>query len=202
MRGQFAILAFSGGAGECDLSCLPKILFLTVYSTPEGIDLRDESGASCLVHKGALGSDSPVTFPIYRLAHSQSNLELGHNLLRLWEQETCLVWKNIVTASSSHSHGTGEVGHGAFLPTASFGGECLELIRLNWKGSRLLPYKSPPRPVGETWLLWQCLRENWPTGGTLFIGDPAKWPARTDNIWVHFQRFAPQCIRHTVPYVF
>jgi hypothetical protein len=72
-------------------------------------------------------------------------------------------------------------------PKSFFTGNGLELVRKGWKKQRMDSYRKPPQPADETWLLSKCLQDYWPNGGTLFIGDPAKWPERQDNIWVHLR---------------
>ena len=140
---------------------------------------------SCLVHKGALGSKTPVTFPAQRLCSCQDTTELGQKLVELWELETGLDWKSSIALSL---YGCDDITDTGDYPPSFFEGKGLGLIKINWKADKLQHYKRKPQPADETWLLWMCLQEKWPTGGTVFIGIPAQWPSRADNFWVHFQR--------------
>ncbi|KNG80600.1 hypothetical protein ANOM_011551 [Aspergillus nomiae NRRL 13137] len=155
-------------------------------STKDGIDLRDETGKSCLVHRGALNSDDVVTFPARHLPNCQETAELGRQLVRLWEAETDLDWKATAAASDSLQNQVEDEG-GSHIPKGFFAGKGLQLVRLNWSSEKLQPYRKPPQPADETWLLWLCLQESWPLGGIVFIGIPEKWPSRKDNIWTHLQ---------------
>ncbi|KAB8224873.1 hypothetical protein BDV33DRAFT_199157 [Aspergillus novoparasiticus] len=157
-----------------------------IFFTKDGIDLRDETGKSCLVHQGALNSDDVVTFPTRHLPNCQETADLGKQLVTLWETETGLDWRDTTAVSHSLQNQVKDEG-GSELPKGFFAGQGLELIRLNWSSEKLQPYRKPPRPADETWLLWLCLKENWPLGGIVFIGIPEKWPSRKDNIWTHLQ---------------
>ncbi|PIG84911.1 hypothetical protein AARAC_005622 [Aspergillus arachidicola] len=159
-----------------------------IFFTKDGIDLRDETGKSCLVHQGALNSDGVVTFPTRHLPNCQETADLGKQLVTLWETETGLDWRDTTAVSHSLQNQVKDED-GSELPKGFFTGQGLELIRLNWSSEKLQPYRKPPQPADETWLLWLCLKENWPLGGIVFIGIPEKWPSRKDNIWTHLQEF-------------
>ncbi|RAL03017.1 uncharacterized protein BO80DRAFT_471636 [Aspergillus ibericus CBS 121593] len=160
-----------------------------IFFTENGIDLRDEAGSSFLSYAGALGPRNRVTFPVQRLSGSQKTAEQGYKLIDLWQMETGLNWERTISQMVIEAPETLGPPGADPLPRAFFYGEGRELIRPNWSDDRLQPYKEPPQPADETWLLLRCLQEHWPTGGTLFIGDPEKWPARVEsNIWVHFRQ--------------
>ncbi|KAL2809983.1 hypothetical protein BJX63DRAFT_423456 [Aspergillus granulosus] len=159
-----------------------------IFFTEDGIDLRDGEGTSCLVRKESLSSDNKVTFPVNHLPNCQDTTELGSRLVELWEYETGLSWMNTALALVATPPQTlGSTSRTPTHPPSFYIGGSLPLIRSNWSESKLAPYRSPPVPADETWLLWMCLKEQWPSGGILFIGIPEKWPLRQDNIWVHFR---------------
>ncbi|KAL2835317.1 hypothetical protein BJY01DRAFT_259344 [Aspergillus pseudoustus] len=165
-----------------------------IFFTVDGIDLRDEDGTSCLVRKVSLSCDNRVTFPVHHLPNCQDTSELGTRLVELWEYETGLRYTNRTPATLEFLH----LPANTYLPSF-YSGETLPLIRSNWNGDRLASYRSPPNPADETWLLWMCLKEQWPKGGTLFIGIPEKWPSRQDNIWVHLREFLSRPVYHHHP---
>ncbi|CAI7670924.1 unnamed protein product [Penicillium viridicatum] len=155
-----------------------------IFFTPHGIDLQDETGAPCRTMEGTLGSKNMATFPVCRLNDCQDNMAMGQQLIELWEQETTLSWKaTIGNIACSRKNGSP-------ISQSHFDGPSLGLLHLGWKKSNLLePYESPPLPADALWLLWVCLRKYWPEGGTLFIGDPLKWPHRADNFWNSFREY-------------
>lgn len=171
-----------------------------------------------MVQKRGLGSHNLVTIPVSRLARTQGNLELGIQLVHLWEQETGLGWTKTVnelenglnqTDLISYSEAEVDVDSGMLkanaeniYPKSFFTGNGLELVRRGWKKEKMAPYKKPPQPADETWLLSKCLHDHWPSGGTLFIGDPAKWPERQDNIWVHLRRQVTTNLSPSTPLLF
>ena len=125
-------------------------------------------------------------------------------LVHLWEHETGLDWIKTVTGLELGLDQTNPISYleaeeddnsclakanaENIYPKSFFTGKGLELVRRGWKKQKMAPYRKPPQPADETWLLSKCLHDHWPNGGTLFIGDPAKWPERQDNIWVHLRR--------------
>ena len=136
--------------------------------------------------EGTLGSKNQATFPVCRLNDCQDNTAMGQQLIELWEQETTLSWK--VTIGNIAS----SMNNGSPIAQGHFDGPSLGLVHLGWKKSSLLePYDSPPLPADALWLLWMCLRNYWPEGGILFIGDPLKWPHCTDNFWNNFREYVP-----------
>lgn len=156
-----------------------------------------------MVQKGALGSDILVIVSVSRLARTQENSELGMRLVQLWEQETGFDWTMTAielesgldqTDSISYSEAEEDVNSGTSKDNAkhvypkSSTGNGLELVRRGWKKKIMAPYRKPPQPADETWLLFKYLQDHWPNGGTFFIGDPAKWSKRQDNIWVHLRK--------------
>jgi hypothetical protein len=155
-------------------------------STKDGIDIRREDDTSCLVQSRALGSINLVAFPLVHLNTSQRSAELGNKLVQLWEAETGLNWAKSVQQPQIQS---GELAQlldddAIPLPRSFFTGLGRELVRANWKEDRLAPYKVPPQPSDDMWLISQFLNTQWPDGGTIFIGIPENWPERQcDNIW-------------------
>ncbi|KAL4882169.1 hypothetical protein BJY04DRAFT_227365 [Aspergillus karnatakaensis] len=170
-----------------------------IFFTSEGIDLRDETGKSCLVRKEALSSTNSVTFPVCHLPNCQDTAESGMRLVGLWEFETGLSWADTTSVPPQVPvDSTTTKADNNCHPQDFYTGNGLCLVRSNWSEQKLLPYQGEPQPADELWLLWMCLREHWPGGGVLFIGLPEKWPSRQDNIWVHFREFLtrPTYVHH------
>ncbi|PYH70442.1 uncharacterized protein BO88DRAFT_338075 [Aspergillus vadensis CBS 113365] len=168
-----------------------------IFFTKDGIDVRDEAGSSCLSYSGSLGPRNLVTFPVQRLSNCQATASQSRDLIYLWQLETGLDWNMTINQMNGASIKSSRPHDSQSLPNSFFVGKGRELIRANWHGDKLQPYQQPPQPADETWLLLGCLQEHWPAGGTLFIGDPVKWPARADdNIWVHLQ----ECVQFPEPY--
>ncbi|KAL4905937.1 hypothetical protein BDW74DRAFT_152298 [Aspergillus multicolor] len=159
-----------------------------IYFTEDGIDLRDDRGNSFLVQKEALSAGNKVTFPARHLPNCQETAESGQHLVELWEAETDLIWARTCIPESAQQSVRCAPG-GLIHPSSFYSEGGLSIIRPNWNGDRLKPYRRQPQPADETWLLWMCLKEHWPEGGTLFIGIPDKWPRRYDNIWGLFREF-------------
>ncbi|GJP91721.1 uncharacterized protein AlacWU_04620 [Aspergillus niger] len=159
-----------------------------IFFTKDGIDVRDEAGLSCLSYSGSLGPRDLVTFPVQRLSSCQATAAQSRDLIYLWQLETGLDWNMIVSQMAAAPTQSPRPHDFEPLPSSFYVGKGRELVRANWHGDKLQPYQQPPQPADETWILLRCLQEHWPAGGTLFIGDPVKWPARADdNIWVHLQ---------------
>lgn len=155
-------------------------------STKDGIDIRREDDTSCLVKSRGRGSINLVTFPLVRLNASQRSAELGNKLVQLWEAETGLNWAKSVQQPQIQSGELAQLSadDAVPLPRSFFTGPGRELVRANWKEDRLAPYKVPPQPSDEMWLISQFLNTQWPDGGTIFIGVPENWlERRCDNIW-------------------
>ncbi|KAI9367077.1 hypothetical protein BJX61DRAFT_547844 [Aspergillus egyptiacus] len=166
-----------------------------IFFTKDGIDLRDDSGASCLAQKGTLSAvENKVTFPVRHLPNCQDTAELGNRLVELWESETGYDWfrttSSVPGLAQQDAADETETAH----PRSFYSNGGLSIIRSNWNEQKLEPYQRPPLPGDETWLLWMCLKDSWPNGGTLFIGLPEKWPSRRDNIWVHFCEFLSRSV--------
>jgi hypothetical protein len=155
-------------------------------STKDGIDIRREDDTSCLVKSRGRGSINLVTFPLVRLNASQRSAELGNKLVQLWEAETGLNWAKSVQQPQIQPGELAQLSadDAVPLPRSFFTGPGRELVRANWKEDRLAPYKVPPQPSDEMWLISQFLNTQWPDGGTIFIGVPENWlERRCDNIW-------------------
>lgn len=69
-----------------------------VSSTPKGIDIKDARSSSCLGKEGSSAALNEVTFPLARL-NTISNRKMTAKLIRLWEYETSLVWRDEVNRS-------------------------------------------------------------------------------------------------------
>ena len=143
----------------------------------------DGNGTPCCTQDGPLGTSASATIPLCRLFHTQDQEYLGYQLVRLWEQETGLTWSSAVVQQLRKAAGMPEANAPESVNTIcpkTFQGQSRSLICLNWSTEKLQPYQGNPQPPDALWLLQNCLHENWPTGGVVFIGDPSKFTWRLE----------------------
>lgn len=195
---QFPTLVSQGGSSYfCEYSSVTEYTATDItYSTPHGIDLQDEAGSPCRTQEGTLGHRNLATIPVCRLGNCQDDNILGPKLIELWEQETNLSWEATVGNIAF------SLNDQAPITANNFHGPSLGLMHLGWKKECLIqPYNSPPVPADALWLIWMCLREHWPAGGALFIGDPLKWPLRMDNFWDKLRRYVLSLMMYITPII-
>lgn len=176
-------------------------------SVPEGIDIRDQSGASIKPsheikgprQRGSMPGTEYPTLAVASLVVALQSHPHGSDFLELWEQQT----GPTVDSAMSQPTVTAQAGE-EVIPASYYAANpsrvLPSIMMLNEKAKRNIRALLPVYPGDYMWLIHKFLESVYPQGGEIFMSNPSE-DLSGNSMWTKLSAFLQEPLYRNHPYL-